>query len=172
MSALEQARHDIELGDLGSARRRLASRLSTSDFDPEVLAMLGDVCALMGDPIEAGRYWLMSNREGEDVRTGVEMFVSSSRHDAGRIVRALPHAAVMIPPPQLAGPALDRIEELQLWDALQERRERGGVSEESRAPSRLDRLVPMGCVLFVGLVVILAVVGAVAVVRWIAGWWP
>lgn len=71
-TGLERARWDIEQGCLWKARDRLAGLLSGHEAAPhipeqEVLELLGEVFYAMGDLPQAGRYWFLTERSGEDV---------------------------------------------------------------------------------------------------------
>jgi hypothetical protein len=88
VKALDRVERDIARGDLGSARRRLASFIGSAPYDPETLARVGDLCALMQDPLQAGRFWFLSSREGAEVESAIESFAASL--DDGRLVWELP----------------------------------------------------------------------------------
>jgi len=163
MSALERARADMERGDLGSARRRLASSLGNT-FDQDTLDTLGDICAQMGDPVEAGRYWLASSRDGEEVRLAVERFAALHRHDPDRILRAFPRHVALVAPENLPAPAADRIVSLGLEDPWRRRRERRLAAR--RTPV-IDRVAPLGCVLAAIVALGLMILGAITAAGWI-----
>ena len=54
MGAIERAREDVQVGDLGLARQRLASFLASQGYDAEALEELGRVCLAMRDLRSAG----------------------------------------------------------------------------------------------------------------------
>lgn len=91
LRVVERAQAELARGEVWRARRRLASYAVSGSYLAEVLALLGAVCQRMGDVPEAGRFWLLSDAEGEEVERAVALFVSL--HEQGgprRLVAQLP----------------------------------------------------------------------------------
>lgn len=89
-TAVDRAERDVERGDLGSARHRLASHLPRVGYSPALLRRLGEISLGMKDPIEAGRYLLLSDAVGEEVEGAVEAFVKRGASTRIGVVGRLP----------------------------------------------------------------------------------
>lgn len=88
---LERAQAELARGEAWRARRRLASYAVSGPYLPEALALLGAVCHRMGDLPEAGRFWLLSDAEGEEVERAVALFASMHQRGGPRqLVAQLP----------------------------------------------------------------------------------
>ena len=66
-TGMERVRTDIKEGRLWKARDRLHGLLQADPSNQEILGQLGEVCFRMGDLPQAGRYWYLTERSGEDV---------------------------------------------------------------------------------------------------------
>lgn len=93
MSVVERADQDIAEGNHWLARQRLASHLSSSGYDAELLARIGQIAHSMHDAFNAGRFWLTSNAEGAHVEEAVAVFIGHVGNDAKQIAASLPRAA-------------------------------------------------------------------------------
>jgi hypothetical protein len=90
MTVLARVQADIDRGDLGSARRRLASTVGSRGYVPDLLAKVAELSVQMRDPVQAGRYWLLTPASGPEVEAAVEAFVRACRHDARQMASELP----------------------------------------------------------------------------------
>lgn len=90
MTALTRAQADVDRGDLGSARRRVASFISSTTYRPDVLAMAADISFKMHDPVQAGRYWLLTPAIGPEVEDAIEAFARACHHDAQVMASEMP----------------------------------------------------------------------------------
>ena len=168
MELAERVRRDIEAGDLGMARRRLASRLAQQGYDPDLLAELGRISGQMGDRREAGRFWVMSTAEGPEVDAAVRCFVASCGGRAAQVCSQLPRASRLQTLDQYPEVARHRWEELDVGPYVCPPL---GSWVTFPHPSRGERAMSAGCcglaLLVVGLAVVCAVVGAVTLFDWI-----
>ena len=69
---LNRAKEDIAQGRLWKARDRLTGLLSMYPAEQPVLHLLGEVLFRMGDLPAAGRYWVLTDRQGDDVDAALE----------------------------------------------------------------------------------------------------
>jgi hypothetical protein len=114
MSAIERANQDIERGDYGMARVRLASYLNAKGYDADMLNRLGEISFEMHDPSQAGRYWLASSADGEHVEQAVAAFMDRMGKDSRSAVSRLPRAVREAPTGALPPVAKDRMRRLGL----------------------------------------------------------
>jgi hypothetical protein len=70
------------------ARDRAAGLLAHRRGDPEVLKVLGDAWAALGDDVRAGRYWFLTGRDDPAANQAVDAFVAS-HPDAAEAARAV-----------------------------------------------------------------------------------
>lgn len=165
MSAIERADRDLERGDYGMARERLASYLNSKGYDPAMLERLGQLCYEMRDLAQAGRYWLASSAEGEHVEQAVAAFVRRSGTERAFIAAQLPRAVLETTPDSLPPVALERVRRLGL-EALIGKPARGRGSCET---TRGDLVCVTIGVLVAALVGLAFVVGLGTIVRWLFG---
>lgn len=118
MSAIERANQDVERGDYGMARVRLASYLNAKGYDADMLNRLGEISFEMHDPSQAGRYWLASSADGEHVEQAVAAFMDRMGKDSGSAVSRLPRAVREAPTGALPPVAKDRLRDLGLDETL------------------------------------------------------
>ncbi|MDQ1681873.1 MAG: hypothetical protein QOH99_414 [Frankiaceae bacterium] len=90
--ALGKAREDLAAGRPWVARDRAAGLLAHRQGDPEVLEVLGDAWAALGDDVRAGRYWFLTGRDDPAAIQAVDAFVAShpDAAEAARVVGVLP----------------------------------------------------------------------------------
>ena len=167
MSAIERAEQDVERGDYGLARVRLAGYLNSKGYDAEILDRLGRISYEMHDPSEAGRYWLASTAEGPQVEGAVAAFVGRTGSDARVTVSKLPRAVREAPMSALPPIAKDRLRDLGLDEVL---------SQWGTLERRPHRSSGWRCWLGVALILLLVAVGIVVlcvgigtILSWISG---
>jgi hypothetical protein len=142
VSALKRAEQDVARGDLGSARRRMASFVVSADYEPDVLARLGDVCRAMGDPVEAGRWYLLSSADGPEVDEAVGRFVAACRGVPSHVAAALPHFRRRWDVGIYAGSARARVDRYGLVACFHGEAQRRNPRDARRA----GRLAALGCI--------------------------
>jgi hypothetical protein len=153
--AIARAKEDLARGEPWLARRRLASLVASTPYRPEVLALLGEVCHQMGDVPEAGRFWLLSEVEGEHVERAVRVFAELHRSDARQLAAQLPRrtrqSSMGAYPPIVRG----RIEALGMAEPIAARAY--DAPEQAQAPGRNTSPVQWGCLLaFIALAIVVA----------------
>jgi hypothetical protein len=163
MSALERAEEDVERGDYGLARQRLTSYLAAKGYNPEVLTRIGRLCHDMHDVYQAGRYWLTSTAEGDQVEEAISWFMKRSGTDPAGIASRLPRMV--------------RLESMDDYpEAVQERLRRLGLEEAIAVAARAagkpaktpwgERAAIAGCLLVVVLAVAVFLIGLGTIVSW------
>ena len=166
MSALERAEEDVRRGDYGLARQRLASYLSTNGYDPDLLARLGQISHDMRDVHQAGRFWLTSTAQGEEVEQAVAVFLRRAGTDPASIVAQLP--------PTVRQPALDVFPEL-VRDRLRRHRLEKAIIVAARrttCPGQSTwggRIATVGCLLVALSLLVIFVAGLVQGISWLFG---
>lgn len=71
---LEKCREEIARGELWKARDRLQGLFVTCYFDPAVADLLADVYHRMGDLPQAGRFWMLVDRDDDRARAARAAF--------------------------------------------------------------------------------------------------
>lgn len=118
MTLEERIADDLVHGDLGTAKRRLASRLRNTGYDGDLLARLGRLCWDMHDPVEAGRFWLFADVEGPEVDEAVEQFVRRYGNDHRSLASQLPSVVRRADKTVFSGDIRGRLERLGLADVV------------------------------------------------------
>ncbi|MBN1209678.1 MAG: hypothetical protein JXB05_32820 [Myxococcaceae bacterium] len=119
--ALKRAEEDLARGEPWLARRRLTSLVVSSPYRAETLSLLGEVCHRMGDLPEAGRFWLLSDAEGEHVERAVRIFTEVHRGTPQQLVAQLPRRTRLASLDAYPPSAQRRIQALGLAAPLAER---------------------------------------------------
>lgn len=88
-STLKVIEAEIAEGKLGIARDRLHGLVLSFPDDLALRSRLGDVCAKLGYPREAGRFWFLDEPLSEGKREAVEAFVRECGSDPAVILRRL-----------------------------------------------------------------------------------
>lgn len=81
---LERCREEIARGDLWKARDRLQGLFVTCYFDAEVADLLADVHWRMGDLPQAGKFWMLVERDDERARAARAAFEARFPDPVGR----------------------------------------------------------------------------------------
>ena len=153
--AVERAKEDLARGEPWLARRRLASLVASTPYQPEVLALLGQVCHQMGDVPEAGRYWLLSELEGEHVERAVRVFTELHGGVARQVAAQLPRRTRLSSMGGYPPIARRRIEALGLAEPLAAR----AYDADAPAHAQTSHASPVqwGCFLaFIALAIVMA----------------
>jgi hypothetical protein len=165
VGALERADEDVARGDLGSARRRLASFVASGEYRPDVLARVGNLCLTMGDPVEAGRWYLLSSAEGTDVEHAVRRFVDTCGGNPAQALATLPHFRRRSDFAQYAGAPRARIEQFGLSAPLEVE---ARLRNPPGGPARLrQKLAFVGCMAAILAFVLVIGVGTITVLRFL-----
>lgn len=93
MGARERAEEDIQAGDFASARSRLISLHNSGGYDAALCTEIAQVCEVMKDPVEAGRWYLIS--DAHDKLAGevfIDRFLASCGYDKDLAFARLPSA--------------------------------------------------------------------------------
>jgi len=165
MGAKERAQIDIEGGDYGRARQRLASYLTSKGYDPRILAQLGDLSHDMHDYFQAGRFWLLSDAEGEHVEFEISSFIAGTGGGAKQIVSHLPRSARMASLDAYPPIALERLRRLGLDDVVL-------ILKRRPDPQRVtwrERALTLMCVLVAVWFLFVFIVGCERVFSWFLG---
>ena len=152
----DRVERDLARGDLGSARRRLESHARSQPYDPDLLSRIGELALKMGDPVIAGRAFLLSSASGPEVEAAVDAFVRAQGRDSRAIaawLRAMPRVVAL---PE------------EVWARL----ERHGIELGSREviPDRLrttrrTRAFAVGCVVLTVAIAAVFLAGVVHLIR-------
>lgn len=163
MNALQKAELDVKAMDYGSARRRLMSHLASVGYRPEVCQRLAEICRMMHDPVEAGRWFLLCEHVDTWGEECIARFLSKHGDRMSQVFSELPQqvrlAHVDDYPPVVAA----RLKGLGFTGKPNSR-----TSPRSAAPG--SKLMAIGCLLVI--VVLAAIVilkGIAALGGWIAG---
>jgi hypothetical protein len=153
-TALEHAAEDERSGDLGSARRRLMSYVSTQGYDEGIVEQIARICIRMHDLREAGRWYFLCDSKDAEAAEAIERFSASCNGNLRQILSQLP----------LGGTGTAKFPA-----AVQARF--GGLRllargpREARVSKTEQRLTAVGCMLGLVVVASLLIIGAIAVVR-------
>jgi hypothetical protein len=79
--------------DPAAARRRLASFVGIDGYKPELLARVARLSIDLQEPVQAGRYWLLSDASGPEVDQAIEAFADSCRRTPRLMASELPRFA-------------------------------------------------------------------------------
>jgi hypothetical protein len=151
-SVIERARADLSAGEPWRARERLNGAFANDRGNAEVVEMLGEVYAEMGDLPAAGRWWYLSAVEDARHEEARAAFEARHGHRPDELRGQLPRFSAALP---LAPSVRERLGSIG-WEPPNE------DAEERAAPMQTS-LGKLGDTLFVtGLV--LATVGV-----WLAG---
>lgn len=169
MGARDRAANDRIAGDLGTAKRRLASLLDTTGYDPGVCRELAEICLDMRDPIEAGRWVYLcedaSDWPSEAAREAMAAFIDNCRNDPAIIASRLPRFVKTTQSEALPQPVQARLEAI----GLPRPAEATTVHASGRVVGRLGTL---GCLTVLGLFVASAIVGFIVIVQTLFGLFP
>ena len=118
MNALQRAENDLKRGEHWLARCRIESYLQTKGYDAELLTKAGRIALEMHDKYNAGRLWLTSNAEGEDVEEAMAVFLKHAGTDPVQVLCQLPRVARRAPLDSYPPVVQDRLRRFGLDGAL------------------------------------------------------
>jgi hypothetical protein len=157
MSALERAQFDVQQGDLGSARMRLRSFISTARYSAEVCEMLARISRQMSDPVEAGRWYFLCDSADEEAAACIELFLHSCRDDARRIATRIPARVRSTPAEQFPEAVRERLSALPLTPS----------ASLHSGNDVTGNLVFIGCLVLLTSIGVTSVIGAGIIIRWL-----
>ncbi|MCP4594313.1 MAG: hypothetical protein GY842_26590 [bacterium] len=164
MSALERAQEDIEQGHYGLARQRLTSYLVSKGYDAELVAKIAQLSYDMHDVHQAGRYWLVSEAEGEHVDEAIALFVKRSGSVPSLVVNQLPRVLRLPSFQDYPEAVRRRISSLGLEGLIcMDARKREGADSGVWG----DRLMLVGCLTVTVLLVVVFLIGLGTIIRWL-----
>lgn len=159
MNALDRAERDEEAGDLGSARRRLMSYVTTVGYSPSLCERIARLCTRMGDPVEAGRWYFLSDSRDPEAGPAVGRFTADCGGDPRAVASRLPAKLRLARVEEYPPGVRARFEGLGL---------RGPPGSAVLPPvSRSSIAGPIGCILGLLFGIACVVVGAITILRWI-----
>ncbi len=150
MNAIDRANFDERAGDLGSARRRLTSLASSIDYDPRLCERIARLCVKMCDPVEAGRWYFLSDSSDAESPACISKFLEQfNRH---------PKQAILQIPTNLRLESVDRYPPV-VGERLRAAEFRGvpRATKRARQPGDrtwLQRLGSVGCLLVLACIAI------------------
>ncbi len=96
----ERVEQDLQRGDHGLAKARLLSHLNSKGYEVEILNRLGRICYEMHDLFQAGRCWLTSTAQGEEVDAAIKEFARRCGRNPNQMFSQLPQRARLSSLPQ------------------------------------------------------------------------
>lgn len=167
LTILQRVERDVESGDLGLARQRLAAHLNSAGYDAELLAKLGELSHQMHDRFTAGKYWLLSSAEGEQVETAVREYARRCANSPAQMLKELPRRMFPKSLEEMPDCARTRVAQYFMEDllviAMQSPQKAG-----SYRSTFMERLSLLGMLCFFLFIAICACAGLGQVGRWIS----
>ena len=155
--AVQRARNDFAQGRGWKARDRLFGAVAGYPADQEVLDLLGEVLYDMGDLPSAGRYWMLTAREGPPVEAAITALFEQCGGSALVVAQRLP----IVAPSTAYPPAVHkRLAQLPA-DALRWRQRRNTIQPEATSGGWLAGLVASVAAGTFILILVLGVVKAI-----------
>lgn len=149
-NALVRARRDVQRGDLGTARLRLASHLSNNPDQTDVRRMLVELCRQAGDPADAGRWGYLT-----ELATDAERDAFDARFGGNRnLIRHALNDSTRVSRPSAT--ARERLGAMEDYPS----RARSADPEPALTATWGERLAGVGCGLVVLWTLFLALLGA------------
>jgi hypothetical protein len=87
---IERAQQDVVRGDLAGAAQRLRSYIGSKGYDEAVCRQLGEVCARMGDPHQAGMWFMLCGGLNQEEERLVAGFVNRFSGDGSAVASQWP----------------------------------------------------------------------------------
>jgi hypothetical protein len=161
MDSISKSNQDIARGDLGSARRRLMSHLATVGYNQEHARRVAELSLQMHDPVEAARWFAVSDPTHPDAAEPLRELLSSCKGEPGRLQAKLPLLD------RLSGsePLPSEVDTFLASHGIQPQK---AAAQKPRHTPRLTELVQIvaaaGCML---LFLAMLIIGAITIVRWL-----
>ncbi len=90
----KRAAEDEAKGDLGSARDRLAASAAGTGFPPETCEAVARLSVRMHDPMEAGRWFLLTACDDDEARKAIDFFLDSHNRQPKLVIDRLPKGLI------------------------------------------------------------------------------
>jgi len=165
MDAVGRAEEDLRQGDYAKARQRLESYLNRAGYQPELLAWIGRIAYDMHDLHTAGRMWLLSTAEGEDVDRAIGIFLQTASSAPRQALLQIPRPARLATLAAYPAPVQNRLQSLGLANEIPRvYQPRPVPGSKVTAGTRV-----MGIVFFAALLLFVGscTVGVVTIVSWV-----
>ena len=162
-NALQLAEDDLRAGDYGQARQRLEGYLASKGYDPQLMGRLGRISYEMHDLYNAGRHWLLSTAQGEEVDRSIQVFLKRAGthpHQIGMQVLRTARLPSFSDYPAAVQERLNRLGLKDSFDGLLGRKQSYKVG---KIGILFAGLFFLGMVLFL----LLSIVGTIAVANWL-----
>jgi hypothetical protein len=157
VNAIERAERDEREGDLGSARQRLRSLVSSKGYSPELCERLARLSMRMGDLAEAGRWYYLCDSSDPRAADAIERFKAACGGKLRQVRSQIP-SNIRSAKPEVFPPIVrERLQKLPTHPAP------NGMSESAPSSPWVGWLAFLVVFLVVGWMVI----GVIASVRWI-----
>ena len=163
-STIERARAEIESGRLWRAKEILASSLATYGFSRAINLAYADVLYSLGDRLDAGKYYLLSVDEPNQVqRPAVQLFLDRYRKDDWQqLVSRFPASARTVNVAALPNALANHLLVLGAPAELQRDSRAGSL----RSSIWLNYWLPFGCLAAALAIGTCALVGAYTILNW------
>jgi hypothetical protein len=162
---LEKVEAEIAAGKLGIARDRLHGLVNTFPCDLALRSRLGDVCAGLGYPIEAGRFWYLDNNPTPERAPSIAAFEKHCENDPTIIFRRL---RLKCSPEEFTDPDVAGKVAQLISECVSRGLTPPNYAKQTRATPWKDRLFLYGCVTLLVLGILLAAIGIATVYEWFA----
>lgn len=107
--AIKRAELDLHSGDLGSARRRLQSRIHAGGFDADICRRIARISLDMKDPIEAGRWMFLIPCSDAKELECVDDFIHCCGGTREQVLASLPRCITTLPSERWPAAAAERL---------------------------------------------------------------
>lgn len=163
-ATIQRALSAIAEGRLWRAKEILSSSIPQYGYSMELYRTYADLLYKMGDDLQAGRYYLLSIDEPSVAQANaMELFLSKHQKSGwSQLLSQFPRSARLSHRDEY--PKMLR-ERLVLWQAPEILAD--PQRHASRQPSRLARLLPLGCVIVTIGVAACASIGVYTILSWL-----
>ncbi|MDX2132166.1 MAG: DUF6584 family protein [Planctomycetota bacterium] len=152
---IERVERDVVAGDLGSARRRLMSRVREAGYSAELCERIARLSCDMRDTREAGRWFFLTACDDPQASAAIAVFVQSCAGVRERVLGQLPRCFATRKPSGLPECAQRRLAELTP--------EPGAKQTSARRQSGTG--LGIGCMILMALVLLAAAYGVRSILR-------
>lgn len=167
--AIERAEADYQAGDYGMARQRLASLLASRGYSNDLLIRLGEISWAMHDHEEAGRYWIASTAQGDEVEQAIAAFIAFHGPDPRQLVAQLPAAVRLKDPYGYPEAARRRLESLGLMDEILTCAKARAARTQKKKRELVSRLTCLIVAFVIVFLLTCIVLGVGVIFRWLFG---
>lgn len=118
MTVFDRVKQDEASGDLASAKNRLASHAATVHFDPLICEQIARICVRMQDPIEAGRWYFLTESADQEAEPCIRKFARFCGDNPRQIFSQMPHGSLTRPADQYSPSVAGRLRGLGFVDPV------------------------------------------------------